>query len=86
MGHKHDKQAIEITYKPVHLWDATDEQREELEKPNNDDETNVLDDEDIKQELAERLTQPPKQEEKPKPIIEPSLQKMFDDILAIKAS
>lgn len=53
MSHKHDQKAITITYKPVSMWDATDEQREELVKPHNEDETNVLDDEEVKQEIED---------------------------------
>ena len=48
MSHRDDKKAINITVKPVHMWDATDEQREELEKPNNEDEIEV--EEAIKQD------------------------------------
>lgn len=75
------------------MWDATDEQREELIKPHNEDETNVLDDEDVKQEIEDirkqaeaRLESLPKTEETPTPKLDPSLQKMLDDIAEIKAS
>jgi hypothetical protein len=38
MQHKYDKQPIKITYIPVSLRDATEEQLIELEKPFNKDE------------------------------------------------
>lgn len=41
MSHAQDKKPIKITVKPVRMRDATDKQREELEKPNNDDEIDV---------------------------------------------